>query len=228
MVYPCIVSRGLAWPVLPPRCCFGEAVARAKTEAVSMGTIVRAVCECGYAREMLCGGGMANFESVCMFPVYCRTCTVLESANLFDAPPRCPKCGTDHVIAYDHHELVRRSDGRSEARIRGSPEGGQLVERRFEPIDAIHQEFSAGGGVPVILAKTRLRPSSHGRQQTRPACDSGWPDRRGRPSIPFARIAGKTTSGGCPSRLGGSPGTTRSRSAQAAPLAQRQLVGEAK
>lgn len=71
-----------------------------------MGTIVRAVCECGYAREMLCGGGMANFESVCLFPVYCRTCGLLEAANLFDAPLRCPKCGTDHVIAYDHHELV--------------------------------------------------------------------------------------------------------------------------
>lgn len=35
-----------------------------------------------------------------------KTCGVLEPVNLFDAPPRCPMCGADGVVAYDHPELV--------------------------------------------------------------------------------------------------------------------------
>jgi hypothetical protein len=49
---------------------------------------------------------MANCETVCLFPVYCRACRVLLCANLFDSPITCEKCGGSDVVAYDAPELL--------------------------------------------------------------------------------------------------------------------------
>lgn len=71
-----------------------------------MGAMATANCDCGYSTGLLLGGGMANFETVCLFPIYCRVCRSLECANLVDSPVTCEKCGGSDVVAYDAPELL--------------------------------------------------------------------------------------------------------------------------
>ena len=71
-----------------------------------MGDIATAHCECGYSIDLVLGGGMANFQTVCQFPVYCRKCRSLQCFNLLDAPISCNKCGGLDVKAYDSPELI--------------------------------------------------------------------------------------------------------------------------
>src|SRR3954467_14049465 len=71
-----------------------------------MGDMATARCECGYSADLILGGGMANFQTECLFPVYCGVCRSLQCANLLDAPVMCPKCGSSDVVAYDSPELL--------------------------------------------------------------------------------------------------------------------------
>ena len=52
------------------------------------------------------GGGMANFQTVCLFPVYCSVCRSLQCSNLLNTPVRCKDCGGLSVVAYDSPELL--------------------------------------------------------------------------------------------------------------------------
>ncbi len=71
-----------------------------------MGAMARASCDCGYTTPLLLGGGMASFETVCLFPLYCRSCRALECANVFESPLVCPECKGVDVLAYDAPELA--------------------------------------------------------------------------------------------------------------------------
>ncbi len=74
-----------------------------------MGTIIRAECRCGFAKEMFLGGGMQNFTKYCAFPMYCGRCKILFEANLFQKRILCPYCReTKDVMPYDDERLCRR------------------------------------------------------------------------------------------------------------------------
>jgi len=66
-----------------------------------MGSIISAHCDCGFTYDMLLGGGMNNFTTLCNFPYYCEECKILFVANLFEKGICCPKCDKGKVIAYD-------------------------------------------------------------------------------------------------------------------------------
>lgn len=70
-----------------------------------MGSSVNAQCKCGYEAELLIGGGMNNFTTFCSFPVFCKNCQQLQSANLLDKYPNCPRCQSREIVAYDENEL---------------------------------------------------------------------------------------------------------------------------
>ena len=69
-----------------------------------MGAMASASCSCGYSTELLLGGGMSDFETVCLFPIYCRTCRTLQEANLLESPATCSQCGGPDIVAYDAPE----------------------------------------------------------------------------------------------------------------------------
>jgi hypothetical protein len=54
---------------------------------------------------------MANFETICLFPVYCRACRTLRTANLLESPVTCPGCGGEDVTSYDAPELFGEPGG---------------------------------------------------------------------------------------------------------------------
>ena len=70
-----------------------------------MGTSVFATCTCGYHAEGSVGGGMSDFQDVCLFPCLCEGCHEMVDTNLFSTPLRCPTCGSDKVTAYDDARL---------------------------------------------------------------------------------------------------------------------------
>tara|TARA_B100000315_G_C14547437_1_gene573961 strand:+ start:544 stop:900 length:357 start_codon:yes stop_codon:yes gene_type:complete len=73
-----------------------------------MGSIVNAVCKCGYEKELFIGGGMSNFETVCHFPSYCQNCNDLVQTNLYEKTVKCPQCKSEKVVAYDQKELISK------------------------------------------------------------------------------------------------------------------------
>jgi hypothetical protein len=78
----------------------------AEEEGELMGSLVTASCDCGYSVSLQLGGGMANFEALCLFPVYCHACHALVEANVLDSPIICPGCGGSDVVAYDAPDLI--------------------------------------------------------------------------------------------------------------------------
>lgn len=71
-----------------------------------MGSLVIAVCECGYMAKSAIGGGMATFMEICYFPAYCEVCLELVEANLLAKPVECPVCDSSQVIPYDDEKLI--------------------------------------------------------------------------------------------------------------------------
>lgn len=70
-----------------------------------MGSIIEAACECGFSQVLYLGGGMANFQTVSWFPVYCRSCQSMQLANLLNSPLACKACGGTEVLSYESAEL---------------------------------------------------------------------------------------------------------------------------
>lgn len=73
-----------------------------------MGSAIRAKCECGYDQEFLIGGGMSNFEELCLFPCLCRECKAIVSANLLQNPLACPECESKVITPYGQGELCQK------------------------------------------------------------------------------------------------------------------------
>jgi len=71
-----------------------------------MGAEVVATCSCGYETSSLIGGGMLNFDRVCIFPALCEDCRLLVSVNLYEDSPKCPQCKKENIIPYGHTRLV--------------------------------------------------------------------------------------------------------------------------
>ena len=73
-----------------------------------MGSIVKAVCECGFKTEDMClGGGMSNFTTVCSFPNYCKSCKSFFIANMFDEKIICVNCKSEETLPYNDKSLVK-------------------------------------------------------------------------------------------------------------------------
>ena len=71
-----------------------------------MGSLVIAVCECGYTAESAVGGGMATFKEICYFPAYCEQCHELVEADLLARPVNCPVCEGTPVTPYNDEKLI--------------------------------------------------------------------------------------------------------------------------
>jgi hypothetical protein len=92
-----------------------------------VGSRIEAKCSCGYEeRGLLVGGGMGSYTAFCGFPVLCRLCGRVRTANLLagappmetkerpgmpDPPPGPPKCGicdSPDIVPYDSPQLQPR------------------------------------------------------------------------------------------------------------------------
>jgi hypothetical protein len=73
-----------------------------------MGSIVKALCGCGYEMEMYPGGGMRNFTTHCNFPFFCPHCAIMFEGNLFNKRIACPKCKAINGIPYDSNRICSR------------------------------------------------------------------------------------------------------------------------
>ena len=72
-----------------------------------MGTMVKAVCGCGYSSEVMAlGGGRSNHLTSCGFPCCCKACKSLFKANMYDPDVSCPHCYTSSVVPYDDPSLA--------------------------------------------------------------------------------------------------------------------------
>ncbi|MCX6157601.1 MAG: hypothetical protein NTY74_06465 [Ignavibacteriae bacterium] len=75
------------------------------------GNIVSAKCDCGFKTSMALGGGKMNFETVCIFPFYCKDCSSLIELNTFNEKYFCEKCNSENVMCYDNDSLrAHKSD----------------------------------------------------------------------------------------------------------------------
>ena len=69
------------------------------------GDVVSARCECGYETTMKLGGGKANFETVCKFPFYCKSCSSLIVLNTLSENLVCSKCNSELIMSYENNSL---------------------------------------------------------------------------------------------------------------------------
>jgi Zn finger protein HypA/HybF involved in hydrogenase expression len=78
---------------------------------LSMGTSLNAQCDCGFqANRLLIGYGMIG-PDFCRFPILCKTCQNLRTANVRALPIDCPECHSQDVIPYDSDELKQSEGG---------------------------------------------------------------------------------------------------------------------
>ena len=73
-----------------------------------MGSIVKALCGCGYEKEMHLGGGMRNFTTHCNFPFLCPHCAIMFEGNLSRKSIPCSRCKATNGIPYDSDLACRR------------------------------------------------------------------------------------------------------------------------
>ncbi len=63
-----------------------------------MGTSTDAHCfACGYDTFLMLGGGMADHTTYAAWPVSCRACSSITTANFKEKPLVCSRCGSADV-----------------------------------------------------------------------------------------------------------------------------------
>jgi len=92
-----------------------------------MGSTAQASCSCGYEGTFAIGGGESDFMTRCSFPVLCKKCNRIASANLQAKRPTCSLCGGRRVIPYDDGQLVKEVGKESVADWR-LPESGRTLQ----------------------------------------------------------------------------------------------------
>jgi predicted RNA-binding Zn-ribbon protein involved in translation (DUF1610 family) len=76
-----------------------------------MGSIIKAVCECGFSSpHIYAGGGFLDFRTSCKVPAICYKCDDIVVVNYLRASVNCPKCG-EEVIFYNDPSLRKESTG---------------------------------------------------------------------------------------------------------------------
>lgn len=79
---------------------------------IRMGTSTDAHCfSCGYDVFLMLGGGMANHETYAAWPISCKDCAAITTANFRATPLICEKCDGQNVVPVtDRHEW--KGDGK--------------------------------------------------------------------------------------------------------------------
>lgn len=86
-----------------------------------MGSQVKAICKCGYNKEVLIGGGRLNFKTIEYFPCYCENCHDMVQGNLKADKLICPSCGSPKISSYNNKHLIGKK-------------GNQIVEQSFNNV----------------------------------------------------------------------------------------------
>lgn len=86
-----------------------------------MGSQVKAMCECGYTKELLIGSGRLNFKTLEYFPCYCDGCHEMVQGNLKADKLICPNCSSQKVTPYNNKYLIGKI-------------GSQIVEQSFDNV----------------------------------------------------------------------------------------------
>jgi hypothetical protein len=102
-----------------------------------MGTQVTATCPCGLTEDILIGGGMETFRTICCFPCLCEGCHSVVEVNLLARGKRCPNCKSRKVTPYD------------DPRLSESPGGATVVEWGIATGVTITKYTGSGGEVTV-------------------------------------------------------------------------------
>ena len=64
-----------------------------------MGTSTDAHCfSCGYDTFLMLGGGRQNHTTYAAWPVSCKTCAAITTANFLETPLICGRCNGAHVV----------------------------------------------------------------------------------------------------------------------------------
>lgn len=71
-----------------------------------MGSVVKAICECGYEKKIAIGGGRLNFKTVEYFPCLCKTCREVVPVNLKSNAPICPECNSSDNLPFNNKTLI--------------------------------------------------------------------------------------------------------------------------
>lgn len=67
-----------------------------------MGSIIKAVCKCGFeSGDIFAGGGFQNFQTTCMAPAICLNCRKLLIKNYTKEHEKCPDCGREVTFYND-------------------------------------------------------------------------------------------------------------------------------
>lgn len=70
-----------------------------------MGSILKAICKCGFeSEEIFAGGGFQNFRTTCNAPAICLKCGKLLVGNYLEEHEKCPDCG-ENITFYDDPKL---------------------------------------------------------------------------------------------------------------------------
>ncbi len=65
-----------------------------------MGTSTDAHCSaCGYDTFLMLGGGMSNHTTYAAWPVSCKTCAAVTTANFKESPLVCRSCKSQDVTS---------------------------------------------------------------------------------------------------------------------------------
>jgi len=60
-----------------------------------MGTMLNAVCSCGYKKESVSfGAGQASFKDLCLAPACCPQCHSVVSVDFYSWDRACRECGS--------------------------------------------------------------------------------------------------------------------------------------
>lgn len=86
-----------------------------------MGSVVKAVCPCGYHAAFTIGGSMSSFKKYSYFPLRCDTCGIVE-VNIASKRLRCPN---------DAKHKLTRIGGTFQARMArcGNPSGEAAIRK---------------------------------------------------------------------------------------------------
>ncbi len=73
-----------------------------------MGTIIKAICKCGFESEnIFAGGGFVSFRTTCIAPAVCVHCAKFLVLNYIEKDPECPECGKK-VTFYDDPSVQKQ------------------------------------------------------------------------------------------------------------------------
>lgn len=77
-----------------------------------MGTLLRAICDCGYSGKGICSSGRRDHGHVFHYPHLCTQCREVVSPDLLSPPLQCPKCGNKDLVIYGTAETHQPGSAR--------------------------------------------------------------------------------------------------------------------